>query len=283
MDETDWLTCTTHDFFSLVYEGPGSPGWVTVTEQGIRQSFDMTRVMFSRGNISEKIRFGKLVKTGDVVLDMYAGIGYYTLPALIHGRASHVYACEWNKDAANALRYNIEDNRVADFVTVLEGDCRVLAKKHNLVGICNRVSLGLLPSSEGGWRTAVLALNLDYGGWLHVHGNVPEQEVKQWSAWVCKRLDLLVKASNRPRNWVVIVEHVERVKSFAPTVSHYVADVFVGASDCYVLDVDLQNATAGIIESGLFVPIPDEVQPPSCALSPEAVLCQDWLREAQDE
>ena len=53
-----------------VETGPGSPAWITVTEQGIRQSFDMTRVMFSRGNISEKIRFGKLVQKGDIVLDV---------------------------------------------------------------------------------------------------------------------------------------------------------------------------------------------------------------------
>ena len=55
----------------FVYKGPGSPAWITVTEQGIRQSFDMTRVMFSRGNITEKIRFGKLVQRGDIVLDLY--------------------------------------------------------------------------------------------------------------------------------------------------------------------------------------------------------------------
>lgn len=41
---------------------PGSVGWITVTEQGIRQSFDLTKVMFSRGNITEKIRFGELVQ-----------------------------------------------------------------------------------------------------------------------------------------------------------------------------------------------------------------------------
>lgn len=32
----------------------------------------MTRVMFSRGNITEKIRFGKLVQKGDIVLDVRA-------------------------------------------------------------------------------------------------------------------------------------------------------------------------------------------------------------------
>lgn len=37
-------------------EGPGSPGWVTVRENGLTYSFDFTRVMFSSGNISEKER-----------------------------------------------------------------------------------------------------------------------------------------------------------------------------------------------------------------------------------
>uniref|UniRef100_A0A7S4NHC8 TRM5/TYW2-like methyltransferase domain-containing protein n=1 Tax=Odontella aurita TaxID=265563 RepID=A0A7S4NHC8_9STRA len=56
-----------------IQTGPGSPGWITVTEHGIKQSFDLTRVMFSRGNVTEKKRFGELVKEGEVVLDMYAG------------------------------------------------------------------------------------------------------------------------------------------------------------------------------------------------------------------
>ena len=43
-----------------------------MTEQGIRQSFDMTRVMFSRGNITEKIRFGELVQPDETVLDVRA-------------------------------------------------------------------------------------------------------------------------------------------------------------------------------------------------------------------
>ena len=99
-----------------------SPGWITVTEQGIRQSFDVTEVMFSRGNITEKIRFGTcLVQDGDVVLDLYAGIGYYTLPALVKGKAAHVYACEWNPKALQALQYNLEDNKVNDQATVIAG------------------------------------------------------------------------------------------------------------------------------------------------------------------
>ena len=38
--------------------------------------------------------------------------------------------------------------------------------------IADRVNLGLIPSSEPGWRTACAALKSDTGGILHIHGNV---------------------------------------------------------------------------------------------------------------
>ena len=39
-------------------------------------------------------------------------------------------------------------------------------------GVADRVNLGLIPSSEGGWAAACAALSPGRGGWLHVHGNV---------------------------------------------------------------------------------------------------------------
>lgn len=256
--------------------GPGSPGWIQVTEQGIRQSFDMCRVMFSRGNVSEKIRFGKkLVRPDETLLDLYAGIGYYTLPAVIHGKASHVYACEWNEHAANALKYNIEDNRIQDKVTVLVGDSRVSAG--SLTNMFDRVSLGLLPSSEGGWRTAIRGVK-DAGGWLHIHANVPVKEVEAWTLWTCSKLLQLASEEGRPTEWIVFCRHVEKVKSFAPTVAHYVADVYVGLSSRLAEGETMNGSKAGAILNGVFVPCATDMQPPSCALSADGVLSQEWMR-----
>lgn len=259
--------------------GPCSSGWITVTEQGIRQSLDMMRVMFSRGNISEKIRFGKLVQEGEVIVDLYAGIGYYTLPAVVHGKASKVYACEWNEHAAAALKYNVSDNKISDRVEVLVGDSRKVAVDHNLVNIADRVSLGLLPSSEGGWSTAIRALKSDTGGWLHVHGNVPIKEKEAWALWVCDQLShIVVKDRKGDFNWVVICTHVERVKSFAPTVDHYVADVFVGPRNLCKVGFAL-TGQAGLVSEGCdFIACPSDLVIPSCALSPNGVLCQEWMR-----
>ena len=38
--------------------------------------------------------------------------------------------------------------------------------------VADRVNLGLIPSSEPGWRTACMALKSETGGILHIHGNV---------------------------------------------------------------------------------------------------------------
>ena len=40
------------------------------------------------------------------------------------------------------------------------------------MGVADRVNLGLVPSSEGGWPVACRALKNSTGGWIHVHGNV---------------------------------------------------------------------------------------------------------------
>jgi len=266
----------------------GSPGWITVTEQGIRQSFDLTRVMFSRGNISEKIRFGKLVQEGEIVLDLYAGIGYFTLPALVHGKAEHVYCCEWNEDAYTALRYNLLDNGVQDRATVFAGDCRKICQEKGLQAMFDRVSLGLLPSSEGGWPTGVRAVSAQKGGWLHVHANVPVSEVDQWTLWLCSRLRVFLVEEERPVEWIVLAEHVEKVKSFAPTVNHYVADVFVGPLECYhptnynaavAIQSSLAPGQTGVLKKESTLELcSGPVKAPSCALSKDGLLHQKWMR-----
>ncbi|KAL3808373.1 hypothetical protein ACHAXA_005344 [Cyclostephanos tholiformis] len=291
--------------------GIDSPGWITVTEHGIRQSYDLTRVMFSRGNVTEKRRFGLLcVREGENILDMYAGIGYYTLPALILGKARHVTACEWNEHACYALRYNLISNGVGEErATILEGDCRVTLKRLLLrdEASFDRISLGLLPSSEGGWTVAVSCLNQSIGGWLHVHGNVSTMERQQWTIWLCQSLTKVASIQRRPtrRNvcridgendgcdathtnedndndyddeWIAIVRHVEKVKSFAPMIDHIVADVFVGPR---------HSPKAPAKESGVFdsfgtfsyITHQSNIYPPSCALNEEGIFNQNWLRE----
>ena len=56
----------------------GENGWVEVKDNGLVYGFDATKVMYSSGNVTERHRMATLQAEGDIVIDAYAGIGYYT-------------------------------------------------------------------------------------------------------------------------------------------------------------------------------------------------------------
>ncbi|NXI74932.1 TYW2 protein, partial [Anseranas semipalmata] len=146
----------------------GQDGWVEHVDNGIRYTFDVTKCMFSPGNITEKLRVASLPCSGEVLVDLYAGIGYFTLPYLVHAAAAFVHACEWNNHAVEALRRNLALNGVQDRCHIHHGDSRQL----QLRDVADRVNLGLIPSSEEGWPVACRVLKKGTGGVLHIHHNV---------------------------------------------------------------------------------------------------------------
>jgi tRNA G37 N-methylase Trm5/tRNA(Phe) wybutosine-synthesizing methylase Tyw3 len=112
--------------------GPFSAGWVSVKENGLFFSFDITRVMFCSGNVTERTRMAappvhEKGSAEEVIVDLYAGIGYYSLPFLVHhNRTKHVHCCEWNPDSLVALRFNLEENGVdPSRYSVHAGDNRI--------------------------------------------------------------------------------------------------------------------------------------------------------------
>ncbi|KAI3351600.1 hypothetical protein L3Q82_020439, partial [Scortum barcoo] len=223
----------------------GEHSWVKHVDNRITYEFDVTKCMFSAGNITEKLRVAGFDCRGETVVDLYAGIGYFTLPYLVHAGASHVHACEWNPDAVEALQRNLTAHGVSHRCTVHAGDNRQL----QLCDIADRVNLGLIPSSEDGWPVACHLLKRTTGGVLHIHQNVtsplpntaavPEindatQRVsgktadrEVWQSWADDTADriasLLKDTTGAP--WITSIRHVEHVKSYAPHVHHIVLDL----------------------------------------------------------
>lgn len=104
----------------------GTDGWVSHVDNGITYNYDVTKCMFSSGNITEKIRVGAFDCRGQTVVDLYAGIGYFVLPYLVHAGAITVYACEWNPHAVAALKRNLAINGVDKRCVVYEGDNKMV-------------------------------------------------------------------------------------------------------------------------------------------------------------
>uniref|UniRef100_A0A3Q3NRI0 tRNA wybutosine-synthesizing protein 2 homolog n=1 Tax=Labrus bergylta TaxID=56723 RepID=A0A3Q3NRI0_9LABR len=174
------------------------------------------------------------------------GIGYFTLPYLVHAGAHHVHACEWNPDAVEALKKNLVSNRVSDRCTVHQGDNRQL----QLSDVADRVNLGLIPSSEDGWPVACRLLKKSTGGILHIHQNVTSpfsntanfpatddattlrisgrtSDREIWQAWAddtANRIRCHLKDISGT-TWITNIQHIEHVKSYAPHVNHVVLDL----------------------------------------------------------
>jgi tRNA wybutosine-synthesizing protein 2 len=136
-----------------------------VVEHGVRFRFDAARVMFAAGNRTERARIGRLVKPGERVVDLFAGIGYFSVPAARAHRSVRVIAVEKNPVAYRYLLENLRRNGVADRVDARLGENREVPLP---LADADRVLLGILPDATP-WVGRALELVRPEGGWLHVH------------------------------------------------------------------------------------------------------------------
>ena len=105
----------------------GYVGEVEHHENGYTYIFDPRKVMYSQGNRVEKMRMAHLVSQGkppERVADMFAGIGYFSVP--MAGSGAKVHAMEINPVAFGYLERNIVRNGLSDRIIPSLGDCRDL-------------------------------------------------------------------------------------------------------------------------------------------------------------
>jgi len=139
----------------------GKSGEVLHRENGISFRLDPSAVMFAQGNREEKARMQNIISNGERVADMFAGIGYFSIPAALAG--AHVHAMELNPVAFAYLERNIAGNSVESRVFPECGDCRRL-----LSGTYDRFIMGHFES------IAMLPAALEHavpGSVLHIHSS----------------------------------------------------------------------------------------------------------------
>lgn len=139
----------------------GSTGDVIHKESGLSFCIDPSKIMFSQGNRTEKMRMAALIRTGERVADMYAGIGYFSLPVARAGGIVH--AMEINPVAFRYLQKNIVLNHLSDRVVATCGDCRNL-----LSGTYDRIIMGHFDSPEA---ISQVLPHVNPGSVLHVHSS----------------------------------------------------------------------------------------------------------------
>lgn len=193
----------------------GNSDTVTVhKENNVRYRLDPQKVMFSSGNMDERKRMSRISKPDEVVVDMFAGIGYFTLPIAVHSKPKKIYACEKNPISFDFLRENIVLNNVVDIVEPLPGDNRKIAPK----GVADRAIMGYIGDTQRFLPTAFRCLK-DIGV-IHFHDKYPEKQVPK------NPLETIKKEAEK-YNLKTKMLNYRKVKSFAPGINHYVFDLKV--------------------------------------------------------
>ncbi|QLL30399.1 hypothetical protein HG536_0A02160 [Torulaspora globosa] len=213
--------------------------WCHVVQNGIHQLWAPMFTMFSRGNIKEKKRVLDVFPEieGNDVVDLYAGIGYFTLSYLKRG-ARRVFCFELNPWSVEALRRGLDANSFSRdrcciynesnetcVQRISESSVRDLRVRH--------INLGLLPSSKAGWPLALAIVSMQQPlpvVTLHIHENVHVSAIDSGS-FVAETLNQLAQLNG---SYSYAAAHLEKIKTFAPDVWHVCLDVDVTLSTSHI-------------------------------------------------
>ncbi len=192
----------------------GEGGEITHYEYGVRYVFDPEKVMFSPGNHQERLRMLRMNMKGETVVDMFAGIGYFSLPIALNTGAEKVYSCEINPRSFSYLEKNIRINKAKNIIPVL-GDNREVAPS----GIADRIIMGYVGTTHLFLEKAFSCLKPV--GLIHYHEVCP---LNHYPDATQRRLET---AADSVKGVEVEVLKTDIVKSYGPKMLHVVADVKV--------------------------------------------------------
>ncbi|MDJ0269858.1 MAG: class I SAM-dependent methyltransferase family protein [Aigarchaeota archaeon] len=118
----------------------------THRESGCVYKLDITRVFFSPRLSGERLRVATQVRSDEQVVDMFAGVGPFSILIAKKTPSCRVVAVEKNESAYRYLCENIRLNKVGDRVTPLLGDVRNHVSA--LRGLADRVIMNLPHQSQ---------------------------------------------------------------------------------------------------------------------------------------
>jgi tRNA (guanine37-N1)-methyltransferase len=136
-------------------------------ESGCTFKVDVEKCYFSPRLSYEHLRIAKLVKPGEIVVNMFAGVGCFSILIARTVRGTAVFSIDVNPIAVQYMEDNIKMNKVYGKVIPLLGDSKEIIKAE-LQGKADRV---LMPLPEKALEYLPYALSAlkKQGGWIHYY------------------------------------------------------------------------------------------------------------------
>ncbi len=159
-------------------------------ENGCQFRVDVEKCYFSPRLSHERARIADLVESGEVVVNMFAGVGCFSVIIAKKVSQTKVYSIDVNPTAFEYMQQNVKVNRVYGNVVPLLGDAKEVIQT-KLQGIADRVLMPLPEKALEYLPYAIMALKPE-GGWIHFydfqHATREENPVEKTKTQVAQKL-----------------------------------------------------------------------------------------------
>ena len=189
-------------------------------EHGCMFKLDVSKVYFSPRLQFERLRIAQLVKPGETIINMFAGVGSFSIILAKKSKPLKVYSIDLNPTAIQYLKENVRLNKVENIVIPMLGDAKELINSQ-LMGVADRVLMPLPAKAYEYLPDAIKSLK-NRSGWIHYYdfihatkGEDPKQKVVE-------------KVSSRLDDVDFSIQNSRIVRSVGPNWYQVVLDIFVG-------------------------------------------------------
>ncbi|MHC1630953.1 MAG: class I SAM-dependent methyltransferase [Methanotrichaceae archaeon] len=179
-------------------------------EHGLKYRVDLEGAYFTPRLGTERLRIAKQVRSSDIVLDMFAGVGPFAL--LMAKKGARVIAIDKNPIAVKYLKENAALNQIEQ-IKILEGDATELARRYQ--NKADHVIMNLPHSTFQFLEPAIRAAKND--GTVHYYSISPEENLYE------RDMTFIEDAARQAAaNFQIIYKGI--VRSYAPRQYNVVID-----------------------------------------------------------
>ena len=173
-------------------------------EYGCKYNVDLARAYFTPRLSTERHRILSQIKDGETVIDMFAGVGPYSIMIAKNASPKLVIANDKNEAATELLQKNAALNKVSNMI-VLNEDAAVLSKEYEGVG--DHVIMNLPHNAYDFLDTAVSVCRKN--GVIHYYAMTSDDDLFDGSIEK-------IRAAAETQNRKIEVVEMKNVRSYAP-------------------------------------------------------------------
>ena len=190
-------------------------------EHGCVFRVDLEHCYFSPRLSHERMRIAQLVQQGEVVVNMFSGVGCFSVVISAHSRPERVYSIDVNPVAVKYLKENARLNKAERTIVPILGDAKEVIRD-NLQNSADRVLMPLPEKAYDYLEYAISALKPNGG-----HINYYDFEHAKKDEDPIKKIEEKVSMKLRTLNVQFVISDSRIVRSVGPNWHQMVLDIRV--------------------------------------------------------